>query len=175
MMPDVVQWLQEKILFRRDKPIPILGFRFNHHTTTVYGIVPFNTAGTAVVQAFLPSFGFLKFDQPSTLTRVELTISVRTNTNNAYIGAMIVVNANTAGQVFDFTQATNVICSNIVTATTAVISKNFYFGAYGGHRFEPNETLALAVLGDNTGICGICLNYHWLSYPGQIIRAGEQK
>ncbi len=172
MLSDVAQWLKENSLFCRKKELPLLGFRYNTQCTTVFGIVPFNSGGFANVQrppinVNQAVFGAISFQCASTLTRVELSISVRSNTNNAYIGAMVVANPGT--DVFDFTGSAQVLVSNITNSTTADISKNFSFGAYSGFRFESGDQLFLAVVGDATGICGVTLNYHWLSCTGKVV------
>lgn len=167
-------WLQNNLLFGRARRLPMLGFKYNLHTTTVYGIVPFNGTGNV---SFTPgvdpsAFGGVQFNNDAIVTRIELTISVRSNTNNGYIGAFILSNPQDAGTSFDFTGAKNIILSNVTNLETAVISKNFAFGAYSGYFFRGGERIGLGVTGDNTGICLVNLNYHWIEATGQVVKNG---
>lgn len=169
MISESVQWFERNVLFSRSKALPMLGYRYRHHTTTVFGIVPFNTGGFAITQNQGAGFGFVKFTQPSLITRVELTISVRANTNNAYIGAFVMVDPPASGTQIDFTGNKEILLGNVTNNEEAVISKNFYLGAFAGYSLDGNQAIGLAVVGDNTGICGVNLNYHWIDTPGRVL------
>jgi hypothetical protein len=174
VMDGLIGWLERNSLFRKKVPIPNIAFTYQHHTTTVFGVAPFNTAGQAIVQpvaaAFTGAFGYVAFTDPSILTRVELTISVRSNSANTYIGAFIVKDPTAPGVAFDITANNGIVMANVTSNQECVISKHFAWSPYSGYRMPPGSTLGLAVIGDNTGICTVNLNYHWVSSPGH---AGE--
>jgi hypothetical protein len=169
-MDGLVGWLERNSLFRKPNPIPTVAFNYQHHTSTVFGVAPFNTGGTAIVQpavgAFTPAFGYVLFTDPSIITRIELTISVRANAANALIGAFIIKDPTAPGINFDIRANNSVLLANVTTNQECVISKHFAWSPYSGYRMSPNNTLALAVIGDNAGICCVNLNYHWVSAPG---------
>lgn len=159
MFSDAVQWLNDKTLFRRDKPIPPIGFKYNQQFTGE-GTNTVNTLGSLVTIREILSFGV-----PSFITRLDLTFTVQANTFFAIVGAAIVKNSR-LNETFSTGQSNTILMGSTTILPNAVIAKTFNFGPYGGYRMETNESLWLAIRGDGTAITLEDVTVYWVTAPG---------
>jgi len=168
-LSQVVSWLERNSIFKRTRPLPPIGFDYRYHEAHIGGAAAFNTAGVFVTQALTPQAGWLVFDEECVVVRVEMTISVRANGNNAVIGAAIVKNMGAAATNLALTGMANMVLVNLTNNSEAVISKHFAWSPYSGLRMQPSTNFGIAVIGDAAGICGVTVNYHWTTSPGNVI------
>lgn len=162
MFSDVVQWLNEKTIFRKDRPIPPIGFKYNH-TQVLDGTSQTNTLGTFQAVREIVTFG-----QPALITKVDLGFSVLSNTGFAIVGASICKNCR-LNESFAVAQSNSMLLTITTELQTAVITKQLHFGAYGGYRIETGESLWLLIRGDGTAITLQDAAVYWLAAPGQAM------